>query len=105
MEHLHRNRSGARTQFDAEALQVLAEAQHGVISRQQLRHLGMGAATIDRWLGAGRIHRIHRHVFAVGHTAIPLEGRLWAALLYAGPGAVLSHTTAAWRWRLIDEKP
>jgi hypothetical protein len=63
----------------------------------------MGAATIDRWLGAGRIHRIHRHVFAVGHTAIPLEGRLWAALLYAGPGAMLSHTTAAWRWRLIDE--
>jgi hypothetical protein len=105
MELLRRDRSGIRTQFDAEALRALAEGQHGVISRRQLRTLGMGAATIDRWVHAGRLHRVHRHVFAVGHRALALEGRLWAALLYAGPGAVLSHTTAAWRWRLIDDEP
>jgi hypothetical protein len=60
---------------------------------------------VARWLTAGRLHRLHRRVFALGHTAISIEGRLSAAILYAGEGAVLSHTTAAWVWRLIDAEP
>lgn len=60
---------------------------------------------IARWLRTGRLHRLHRRVFAVGHTALSIEARLWAALLYAGTGAVLSHTTAAWIWSLIDSEP
>jgi hypothetical protein len=36
---------------------------------------------------------------------VPTEGWLVAALLYAGPGAVLSHATAAWWWGLIDAQP
>ncbi len=32
-------------------------------------------------------------------------GRLFAALLYAGPGSALSHTTAAWWWRLLEATP
>jgi hypothetical protein len=36
---------------------------------------------------------------------LPLFGRLHAALLHAGPDAVLSHTTAAWLWSLIDTEP
>ena len=34
----------------------------------------------------GRLHRIHRQVYALGHAALSLQGRLWAALLYARPG-------------------
>ncbi len=34
-----------------------------------------------------------------------MEGRLVAALLYAGDGAVLSHATAAWWWGLLTEEP
>jgi very-short-patch-repair endonuclease len=34
-----------------------------------------------------------------------IRGRLVGALLYAGPGAALSHQTSAWHWRLIDVEP
>jgi very-short-patch-repair endonuclease len=97
--------SDSRTQVDAERLDALATSQHGVVSRQQLRDLGLSDTMIGRWLHAGRLHRLHRQVFAVGHTALSIQGRLWAALLYAGPGSVLSHTTAAWIWSLIDAEP
>ncbi len=44
-------------------------------------------------------------VYAVGHAHLDLRGRLVSALLYAGPGAALSHTTAAWWWKLIGSLP
>lgn len=59
----------------------------------------------ERWRRAGRLHPIHRGVYALGHPAIPIEGQLVAALLHAGPGAVLSHHTAAWWWQLLDQAP
>jgi hypothetical protein len=49
---------------------------------------------------AGRLHRIHRGVYAVGHKRLSREGRLMAAALACGPGAVLSHATAASVWNL-----
>ncbi|MFI5027232.1 MAG: hypothetical protein ACHQCI_10850, partial [Solirubrobacterales bacterium] len=57
---------------------------------------------VARWLGNGRLLRLHRGVFALGHTTLSLKGCLWAALLYADPDAVLSHMTAAWIWSLIE---
>jgi very-short-patch-repair endonuclease len=39
-------------------------------------------------------------VYAVGHTALTLKGRLLAAVLACGPGAVLSHHSAAELWEL-----
>ncbi len=51
------------------------------------------------------MHRIHPGVYAVGHTALDIEGHLIAALLYAGPGSALSHTTAVWWWQLLDTEP
>jgi very-short-patch-repair endonuclease len=105
MEPLRQSMSDSRTQLDAERLEALARRQHGVVSRRQLRELGLSDTMVARWLDAGRLHRLHRQVFAVGHTALSIDGRLHAALLYAGPEAVLSHTTAAWLWRLIDAEP
>jgi hypothetical protein len=60
---------------------------------------------ITRAVDAGRLHRVHPGVYALGHRALSLEGRIRAALLYAGPGAVLSHTTAGWVWGILDHQP
>ena len=56
-------------------------------------------------MASGRLHRIHPRVYAVGHTALCTEGRLLAAVLYAGPGAALSHASATSWWGLIPWVP
>jgi very-short-patch-repair endonuclease len=87
----------------------LASRQEGVVADWQLLPFGITRATIDHWLRSGRLHLIHRGVYAVGHPALSLNGRLWAAVLAYGPNAVLSHRDAAALWgvrqdnrRLID---
>jgi len=83
----------------------VAGAQRGAISRAQLRAAGVVDATISRWFAEGYIHRHLPGVYTVGHDSLSVEGRLNAALLYAGDGAVLSHATAAWWWGLMDAEP
>jgi hypothetical protein len=73
----------------------LAREQHGVVGRDQLRALGLTSSAIGRRVDAGRLHVIHRGVYAVGHTAISRRGRWMAAVLASGDGAVLSHRSAA----------
>jgi hypothetical protein len=51
----------------------------------------------------GRWQRLQRGVYATFSGEPLRETVLWAALLRAGPGAVLSHQTAAERHGLIDE--
>lgn len=105
MSELRRISSEGWTKSDAERLRTLAESQDGVISRQQLLGHGMTGTMVARWLSRGRMLRVHPHVYALGHGALPLRGRLWAGLLYAGPEAVLSHTTAAWLWDFLYAEP
>lgn len=78
----------------------LAGAQHGVLGYMQLREAGLSATAIDGWTRTGRLHRVHRGVFAVGHRALSRRGRCLAAVLAGGDGAVLSHCSAAWLWGL-----
>jgi hypothetical protein len=78
----------------------LAGRQFGVASRAQLLAAGLTAREIDRRLAAGRLHVMHRGVYAVGHQVLTVEGRWMAAALAGGPGAVLSHGTAAAIWEL-----
>jgi hypothetical protein len=85
-------------------VQVLANRQAGRVSRAQLMHLGAGRGRIEGWLGEGYLVRQLPRVYAVGHVAPSVEGDLFAAILYAGPGAMLSHMTAAW-WRGLIEYP
>ena len=67
--------------------------------------MGILKRTVTLWLEQGYLHRLLPRVYAVGHAASSTEADLAAALLYAGPGAMLSHSTAAW-WRgLLDERP
>jgi very-short-patch-repair endonuclease len=80
---------------------ALASRQHGVVSAAQLRALGLTAGGIEVRLRARRLFRLHRGVYAVGHTALTSQGRDLAAVLACGPGALLSHRSAARRWGLL----
>ncbi len=94
-----------RAQCRKVGVAALAEGQWGVVSRGQLKRAGLGGTTISRWLRDGRLHALHPGVYAVGHRALPVEGRLTAALLFAGPGAMLSHATAGWWSGLWGTEP
>lgn len=81
-------------------LAALAARQHGVVSTAQLMALGLGRGAIAFRVRRGRLHRLHRGIFAVGHPRLTKQGRWMAAVLAAGPGAVLSHRDAAALWEL-----
>jgi predicted transcriptional regulator of viral defense system len=66
-----------------------------VVALSQIRALGLTASAVRERVAAGRLHRIHRGVYAVGHAALTREGHWLAAVLACGPGAVLSHQSAA----------
>jgi very-short-patch-repair endonuclease len=79
----------------------LASRQHGVISGEQLAGIGVRRQGVTRRVQAERLHRIHRGVYAVGHPGLSREGRWMAAVLACGPGAALSHTSAAELWGML----
>ncbi len=58
-------------------------------------------ARIARRCAAGRLHRLHTGVFAVGHLALTQRARELAAVKACGPDALLSHRSAGRRWGLI----
>jgi hypothetical protein len=64
------------------------------VSRRQLAALGLARRAIEHRLESGRLHPIHRGVYAVGHPLVSGHGRFMAATLVAD-GAVLSHRSAA----------
>jgi very-short-patch-repair endonuclease len=77
---------------------ALAEAQHGVISRKQLLALGFTPRMIQKRLESGRLHLLHRGVYALGHRVLSRRGHWMAAVLASGERAVLSHRSAAALW-------
>jgi predicted transcriptional regulator of viral defense system len=79
----------------------LAARQWGVVCIAQLRALGLRKDAVGRRVKAGRLHRVHHGVYAVGHTVLRPEGRRLAAVLACGEGAVLSHRSAAAHWGLL----
>ncbi len=86
------------------AIAALADRQYGVVSREQLTALGLGRGRIDSRLAAGRLFRLHRGVYAVGHRAPRKEARWLAAVLACGDGAALSHRSAAVLWEIADRE-
>jgi len=80
----------------------LAARQHGVVARRQLLDRGIGPRAIGSRLAQGRFHLIHHGVYAVGHTVLTRRAHWMAAVLACGPGAVLSHRSAAGLWGLLD---
>jgi hypothetical protein len=87
-------------------LAELARRQHGVVSIRQLTGpLGYSDSAVRRAVAAGRLHRLHRGVYAVGHTQISRQGQCLAAVLASGGGALLSHHSAAWLWGVSTRSP
>jgi very-short-patch-repair endonuclease len=80
---------------------AIAGRQHGIITVEQLASVGIGRSGVTRRVQAGRLHRLHRGVYAVGHRSLSWRGRWLAAVLAAGDGAVLSHTSAAALWEFL----
>jgi hypothetical protein len=60
--------------------------------------LGLSGGAIATRIRTGRLHRVHRGVYAVGHARIDGNGLYMAAVLACGDGAVLSHRAAAALW-------
>lgn len=84
-------------------LRYLARRQYGVVSRTQAMRTGLSAGMIKFRIRSGRWQQLHLGVYAT-FTGAPGRGaRLWAALLAAGPGAVLSYETAAELQGLADK--
>jgi very-short-patch-repair endonuclease len=83
------------------AVAQIAARQHGIVSRAQLLAAGLGRGGISRRAQSGRLHRVHRGIYAVGHLGLTHEGRWMAAVLACGEGAVLSHRAAAALWGLL----
>lgn len=65
------------------------------MTHTQLRALGWGEGKIAHALRTGRLIRLHRGVYAVGHDQLRVEGRWLAAVLACGHGAALSYVSAA----------
>jgi very-short-patch-repair endonuclease len=92
---------GLRTfQRSSETVWDLARRQHGVVTRDQLVALGYGKEAILHRVRTGRLHPSWPGVYVVGRPEATREGRWMAAVLTCGPGAALSHTSAAGLWKI-----
>ena len=79
----------------------LAAREHGVLTTAELVACGLSTSAINRAVNAGRLHRIHRGVYAVGHPRLTEHGRWLAAVKACGAGAALSHQSAAQLSRML----
>ena len=73
----------------------LAHRQLGVVSRRQLRDLGLTSGVIGRRVSRGTLVPLSGRVFRVASTALTPEVNVMAGVLDVGDDAVASHTTAA----------
>jgi predicted transcriptional regulator of viral defense system len=104
MSGVRRKTSAELTKFDIpldSRIARISDAQHRVISLAQLVEEGLSAGAVRMRVAAGRLHRVHQGVFAVGGAGLTAEGRRMAAVLACGEGAALSHLPAADQLRLV----
>jgi hypothetical protein len=89
--------------FLDQALAELSTGQHGPFGLDQLVALGLTERAVQGRTAAGRLHRIHHTVYSlVPKELLKRDGLYMAAVLACGPGAVLSHRSAAALQELRD---
>ena len=66
--------------------------------------LGYSKSSVAKAAKVGRLHRLHRGVYAVGHRELSWHGRCMAAVLASYP-SVASHWSAGWLWGLLRSRP
>jgi very-short-patch-repair endonuclease len=86
-------------------LQALACNQADVVSRSQALSCGLTRSMINTRVKFARWQQVHKGVYAIFTGPLSRDAQLWAAVLYAGQGAHLSHWTAAQINRLTDDVP
>jgi hypothetical protein len=75
---------------------AVAVGHHCVVSLDELRRdLAYTKSEIQTRIHRGQLHRVHRGVYAIGHSQLTAKGRWRAAVLACGLGALLSHRPAA----------
>src|SRR3954447_21886465 len=80
-----RNSSGQRPESAVDhAIAQLAWRQWGIVTRVQLRALGLSDDEIDYRIAVGRLRLIHRGVYAVGHTGYSPRASGWPRSMPAG---------------------
>lgn len=86
---------------------AMARARHqaDVLTTAQLVSQGVLASWVTYQVRAGRWQRVHHGVVVTHSGPISWRSRAWAALLYAGHGAVLSHEAAARLWNFTRREP
>jgi hypothetical protein len=82
----------------------LARTQAGVVTRRQAILAGMSVSSIRSKVTTGHWRHVHPRVYATFTGPMARDASLWAAVLYAGKGAQLSHETAAEILRLSDQR-
>lgn len=86
-------------------LRDVVRAQHGVISRRQALDGGLTPAQIKHRISSERWVQLFAGVYSV-FTGPPSPDALrWAAVLWGGTGAVLSHESAADVYGMLDGPP
>lgn len=76
-------------------LGALADAQDRVVSRAQLRGVGVDRWAVRHRVASGRWQAEGSRVIVLHNGALTRRQRWWAAVLHAGPGASLAGRTAA----------
>lgn len=83
-------------------LAELAACQSGILARRQILELGVSGGIVSSRLRRGSWQRLWPGTYFTSSVEPGRRALLWAAVLYAGPGAMLSRQTAAELWRLAD---
>jgi predicted transcriptional regulator of viral defense system len=75
-----------------------------VVATGQLDAIGYTKSSVAKAARVGRLHRLHRGVYVVGHRELTFEGLCMAAVLASYP-SVASHWSAGWLLGLLQSRP
>jgi very-short-patch-repair endonuclease len=84
---------------------AIARRQHHVVTHGQLVALGLTDSAIKHRVATGRLHRVHRGVYAVGRRDMSRQARWMAAVLACGPGALLCRVSAGALYGILRDEP
>lgn len=85
-------------------LRAKAAYHAGIVSWQEAHEAGMSRSAIRSRVTSHRWQTIYRGVYATFAGALSRDAQLWAAVIHAGDGVLLSHETAAELHKLTDEQ-
>jgi predicted transcriptional regulator of viral defense system len=98
-------RSGQSLHPVLRALDEHMASHHGVIDLASATALGASRHIVRDRVASGAWQQVYRGVYRTASAPRTPEQRLLAAVLACGPGAIASHRSAAWLWKLLAQPP